>query len=107
MIKGRLSLTPYVLSRYSGVPRLRALYWHIVRGWESEVCQQCGRPVRVVWWCHDDRLWELVTGHIKPSGKEAAAGIWCPSCFDEAARDRAGWVEWAPVNLRHLREESS
>jgi hypothetical protein len=83
---------------------LRALYWLVVRRWETEICQHCGRPVRQVWWCGDDRLWERVTGNKKPDGKEAAAGIWCIRCFDEGARQdpETGWVEWMPLNLRQL-----
>lgn len=84
--------------------RLRRFYWRRIRHYETELCHFCGRPVRVVWWCHDDRLWQLVTGH-KRIGREAAAGVRCIPCFDaEAKRSGAGWIEWAPVNLRHLGE---
>jgi hypothetical protein len=91
-------------ARFKNRPaRLRGFYWAIIRGWDAELCQECGRPVRTVWWCHDDWLWEKVTGDAKPAGsRESAAGIFCITCFDAAARKVCGWVEWAPLNLRSL-----
>lgn len=94
----------FVGGRFHGAAKWRASYWVIVRRWETEICAECGRPVRLVWWCHDDALWTAVTGNPKPPGRENAAGIWCITCFDEAARDKTGWIEWAPVNLRHLQQ---
>jgi hypothetical protein len=95
--------------RYPGWgTKARALYWLVIRRWETEICQHCGRPVRLVWWCHDDLLWEKVTGKPKPTGsRESASGILCIRCFDTAAKKVCGWIEWAPLNLRHLqtREE--
>lgn len=86
--------------------RLRRFYWKRLRGWESEICQECGRPVRVVWWCHDNRLWEKVTGNARPArSREPAAGVRCINCFDEAAKHVCDWIEWAPVNLRHLQTD--
>lgn len=59
--------------------------------------------MRTVWWCHDDFLWEKVTGKIKPAGsRESAPGIMCISCFDTKAREVCSWIEWAPQNLRYL-----
>lgn len=93
----------YVLSRYRGAALSRAFYWVIVRRWETEICRKCGRPVRVVWWCHDDALWAAATGNDKPPGRESAAGIRCIYCFDSEAKDAgADWIEWAPINLRYL-----
>lgn len=93
----------YVATRFTGLARLRAFYWCFLRRWETEICQSCGRPVRLVWWCSDDALWTLVTGKPKPAGREAAGGIRCIYCFDAAAR-AAGvpWIEWAPLNFRYL-----
>lgn len=106
-MKARLRLVPYVLGRYRGMALLRACYWLWVRGWETEVCTECGRPVRIVWWCHDSLLWREVTGNAAPEGSsEAAGGIWCIYCFDAEARRLAGWVEWAPLNLVHLQDEA-
>jgi hypothetical protein len=86
-----------------GVALLRAFYWAFIRRWGSELCHTCGRPVRLVWWCHDDKLWTAVTGKTKPAGRESAGGIRCIHCFDAAAK-KAGvpWIEWAPLNLRYL-----
>lgn len=82
----------------------RAFYWVVLRHWETEICTECGRPVRLVWWCHDDFLWTRITGWAKtPGSKEAAAGCLCIYCFDGMARELCAWIEWAPVNLRHLR----
>lgn len=69
----------------------------------GEKCEKCGGPIDLVWWCSDEFLWEAVTGNRRPSGtREPAAGTWCVQCFDLAARDLCGWIEWSPVNLRHL-----
>lgn len=101
----------YVLRRgrfRSNRARLRAFYWLAFRHWETEICQNCGRPVRQVWWCHDDKLWTRITGNPKPSGRECAAGIWCIRCFDDAAREiDTGWIEWAPINLKHVGDPRS
>lgn len=94
----------------SPAARLRATYWSVLRRWETELCQECGRPVRQVWWCSDDRLWERVTGNRRrPRSREPASGIRCIRCFDEAVCEdsEAGWVEWAPVNLRHIGDPPS
>jgi hypothetical protein len=73
----------------------------------EERCQKCGGPVGLVWWCHDELLWEKVTGHPKPAGsRESAAGHFCISCFDAAARKVCPWLEWAPLNLRHLQSDA-
>jgi len=98
----------YVLSgRFSGMARWRAFYWYVLRDWETEICTECGRPVRLVWWCSDDQLWERVTGNAKtPGGREAASGIWCIHCFDAAARAHAGWIEWAPQEYADLFAEA-
>lgn len=84
----------------SGLVHLRRFYWRHIRRWESEICEVCGRPVRVAWWCHDPKLWTRVTGYSRV-GREDAAGIWCIYCFDAATRFMP-WLEWAPINLRHL-----
>lgn len=82
---------------------LRRFYWRRIRRYPAEICQACGRPVRVVWWCHDDYLWNRVTGQRKPLGREPAGGIRCISCFDAELQEVTDtWVEWAPLNLRRL-----
>jgi hypothetical protein len=95
----------YVLARgrFQGWAKARAFYWSVIRRWETEICMKCGRPVRVVWWCHDSALWTRITGNPKPPGSESAAGIWCIYCFDKACRaEKTGWIEWAPLNLFHI-----
>jgi hypothetical protein len=94
----------YTLRKFRGTALLRALWHRHVLRYDYEVCEHCGRPVRHVWWCHDDKLWEQITGNAKPSGRESAAGIWCITCFDREAK-KLGWIEWAPLNLRHLGSE--
>lgn len=71
------------------------------RDTDGERCQECGGPVGLVWWCHDDFLWEAVTGHRR-TGRENAAGVLCIDCFDTKAKEVCPWIEWAPANLRHL-----
>jgi hypothetical protein len=93
----------YTFRSFRGVALLRALWHGHVRRYDAEICHKCGRPVGLVWWCHDDLLWEKVTGKPKPFGsRESAGGIFCITCFDHAARKVCGWIEWAPLNLRHL-----
>lgn len=92
--------------RFKGKARWRAAFWLVIRCWETEICSACGRPVGLVWWCHDDFLWEKVTGNHKPAGsRESAGGIFCIPCFDKAAREVCPWIEWAPLNLRHLQSD--
>jgi hypothetical protein len=99
----RLRGFSYTWRKFTGMARVRAFYWRHIRNEDGEICQSCGRPVRVVWWCHDDRLWALATGKSKvPGSAEAAGGISCIPCFTEAAREHVAWLEWAPVNLQFL-----
>lgn len=88
-----------VTLRWRGIALLRALYWRHLRRWQTEICHNCGRPVRVVWWTYDDALWETVTG------ESHGGGIRCIPCFDEAARAHCAWIEWVPGNLRHMTME--
>lgn len=69
--------------------------------WEGERCQECGEPYDYVWWCHDPSLWEAVTGHAKLPG-DNAPGLLCIPCFDRLAKGLCCWIEWSPLNLRHL-----
>lgn len=81
--------------------RFRVFYWSKLRRWDSELCDECGRPVNIVWWCHDSFLWERITGK-RGRGQEPAGGLRCIHCFDAAAKELCPWIEWAPLNLRHL-----
>ncbi len=103
----RLRGFSYTWRKFSGAGRLRAFWHRHIKGYECEVCHHCGCPVETVWWCHDNPLWKAVTGHATPPGSESAAGIWCITCFDKAAKEHTGWIEWAPVNLQHLGTEGS
>lgn len=71
---------------------------------EVERCENCGQPFAYVWWCHDPALWEAVTGNKRqPGSLEHAPGLWCIPCFDAACLEKGvGFVEWAPLNIRHL-----
>lgn len=80
--------------RHDRLAKLRALYWILVRRWETEICNCCGRPVGVVWWCFDQKLWDHVNG--------GEGGTLCIRCFDRMARPIIQWLEWMPVNARHL-----
>jgi hypothetical protein len=59
--------------------RLRGAYWAVVRGWDCEICSDCGRPVRLVFHV-PDALWEQITGCARSPGGESAPGILCPDC---------------------------
>lgn len=63
---------------------IRALYWMLVRRYETELCQHCGRPVRLVYHA-PDAIWEAVTGHARHPSGEAAPGVLCPACLDDLA----------------------
>jgi hypothetical protein len=52
--------------------KLHRFYWRYVRRYDGEICQDCGRPVRVVWNA-PDALWFLVMG--------GPGGILDPVCF--------------------------
>lgn len=78
--------------------RLRALYWVLVRGWDTEICGRCGGPVRVVFHA-PDWIWETVTGHARSPGGEAAPGCLCIPCVDQlyaaaVQRGDAGFLRW-------------
>lgn len=64
--------------------RLRALYWVLLRGHDTEICHYCGGPVRVVFHV-PDAIWGAVTGKARTPGGEAALGILCVPCVDDLA----------------------
>lgn len=64
--------------------RTRALYWLLLRRYETELCQHCGRPVRLVYHA-PDWLWEAVTGNGRYPDGESAPGILCPRCLGDLA----------------------
>ena len=74
--------------------RWRARYWIYVRRYKTELCQHCGRPVRLVYHA-PDWIWEAVTGKARHPSGESASGILCPRCLDDLA-DEAGlpYLRW-------------
>lgn len=72
----------------------RGLYWWIIRQYETELCQHCGRPVRIVYHA-PNALWEAVTGRVRQPDGTAAPGILCPSCFDDLAEAKGlPYLRW-------------
>ena len=69
--------------------RLRALYWVLVRGHDSEICARCGGPVRVVFHV-PDAIWEAASGFLNAArspGGESGAGVLCIPCVDDLAHE--------------------
>lgn len=56
---------------------------------EFETCQNCGKPVGLVWAAPDD-LW------AKVSGFPDEGGILCILCFDEFADRKGIFLTWRP-----------
>jgi hypothetical protein len=65
---------------------LRTIYWTLIRGWDGEACQFCGRPY-LLWRAPDD-LWLDLIG--------SPHGLCCLTCFDDRARQRGVWLQWRP-----------
>lgn len=84
----------YVLfkKQYTGglAARLRAFWHYVVRGYRYEVCDECGRPVGLVWLTVNE-LWSQVVG--------SDAGIRCVGCFDAELERRGVSACWLPVSL--------
>jgi ribosomal protein L34E len=82
----------YVLGRrFPGgrVARLRALWHVVVRRYDAEICDDCGRPVgRGIrsWWHAPDDLWMHINGGY--------AGVLCPACFTERCDAQGIWIHW-------------
>lgn len=89
-----ISRIQWALGHESWPARIRAAYWYIVRRYDSEVCQRCGRPVGVVFHV-PDAVWEVVTGHARFPDGEAAPGILCIRCVNELYAERAhDFLRW-------------
>lgn len=67
--------------------KARALYWMLARRYKTELCQECGRPVRLVYHA-PDAIWETVTGRARHPRGESAPGILCPRCLSTLARSK-------------------
>lgn len=74
---------------------LRSMYWQLVRRYPTELCQHCGRPVRVVFHAPDE-IWELATGLARSLSGQSAGGVLCPPCVDELAEPKidGGYLTW-------------
>lgn len=68
--------------------RARAFWHHVVRGYDYEVCGECGRPVSQTW-LTDDQLWIDVMGH--------EGGLLCIRCFDGKLERPGRMVRWVPT----------
>jgi hypothetical protein len=75
---------------YTGGPlsRLRGGWYYLARGYRYEICEECGRPVGLVWVAPDD-LWLEVA--------EADTGIRCIPCFDAELERRGIFASWSPT----------
>lgn len=68
--------------------RLRRFYWQRIRRYRSEICRDCGRPVRVVWTAPND-AWKRVWGD--------EGSILCIPCFDARYEAKYGvLLRWVP-----------
>lgn len=90
--------------------RLRALYWVLIRGWDSEICGCCGGPVKVVFHT-PDWIWETVTGYARYLDGEAAPGCLCVPCVSDlysaaVPRGDAGYLRWTCTADDSIWEES-
>jgi hypothetical protein len=86
----------FVMTRFTGLARLRAVWWYLIRGYRYEMCKACGRPVceregrePLSWWHAPDALWMEVVGN--------EANILCKSCFSHACDERGISIYWQPV----------
>lgn len=97
-LASRLSYVLWRKHYTGGLPARLRCFWHVaLRRYETEICEECGGPVGLVWWCDDDELWERVTGQAKTLGsREAAGGIWCTPCFDAGSKKLGIVVRWHP-----------
>lgn len=73
---------------------LRGVWWWVVRRYEAELCQRCGRPVGLVYHA-PDYLWKLATGLPRRPDGEAAPGVLCPQCMDALVEPKIdGYLTW-------------
>jgi hypothetical protein len=73
---------------------LRGVYWWLVCRYKGELCQHCGRPVRIVYRA-PDHIWEAATGLARRPDGETAPGILCPVCLDDLAEPHlGGYLTW-------------
>lgn len=72
---------------------VRGFWWALVRGYDGEICEACGRPVGsstgFSWWTASDRLWQQVQG--------CYSGLLCIPCFTLDARRLGIDLHWSPI----------
>jgi hypothetical protein len=86
----------YFHPRRKRLAKLRALYWTLIRRYETELCQLCGGPVRLCFHV-PDAIWEAHAGFRitkRRPGGEAAPGVLCPVCFTDLAADDGAHCLW-------------
>lgn len=91
----RFTLCTWRVHHWRDVTWLRALWWRHVIRWETEICNDCGRPVArwiVAWWRADDALWDRLVGDPNV--------VLCPRCFGEIAREQGVPIRWEAVDDR-------
>jgi hypothetical protein len=69
--------------------RLRAVYWTLGRGHETEICSRCGGPVGVVF-SAPEPLW-LAHCHTK----QPPHGVLCIKCLTDLARADGVYLYWS------------
>jgi hypothetical protein len=67
---------------------VRCEWWTFVRRYDSELCQDCGRPYYATIWHADDELWRTLTRR---------ANLLCPACFDHRAQRVGLFLIWRPT----------
>lgn len=96
LINRLLGFDAWLYCRYfdTRMATLRGLYWWLVRRYEIELCQHCGRPVRIVFHV-PDVVWTAAIGCERFPDGEAAPGVLCPACVDELAEPNlGGYLSW-------------
>lgn len=98
-----ISAVLYVRHSDGLVAALRSLYWMLVRRYKTELCQHCGRPVRVVFHTPDE-IWKIATGLDPHPDGESAGGILCIPCVDELAESTitGGYLAWTCEVVRRV-----
>lgn len=70
------------------VARLRRWFWRHLMRYDSELCDDCGRKIEVIWTA-PDWMWGQAMGH--------EGGILCPRCFDaRMGHPNVLFIRWIP-----------
>jgi hypothetical protein len=82
----------YARAQFGWRAQVRRWWWIIVRRYECEICNHCGRPVGEAngsYWLATDGLWARVEGKV--------TGVSCMRCFAEHAVEAGTHVWWLAV----------